>query len=177
MSGPKSDTATIEARKNRLMELLAEGKSQVEAAEIMRLEDYPASLRTVQEDIRKLRGHWRETNKESFAESVANQVEVHLRVIEELWTGIMPADTGNAIKGHLEAIAKLTGRNAPTKHITARVDAEKITQGFYAEFARRTIKKFKHQASWQRLWDWIEAQPSDYEEEDRLLLEAHDENV
>ena len=124
MSAPKSDTATIEARKNRLLELLTEGKSQTEAAEILRREDYPASLRTVQEDIRKLRVHWQETNKETFAESVANQVELHLRVIEELWTGIMPSETGNAIKGHLDSIARLTGRNAPEKSVRASVNVD-----------------------------------------------------
>ena len=133
------------------MELLAEGKSQVEAAEIMRLEDYPASLSSVQEDIRKLRGHWRETNKESFAESVANQVEVHLRVIEELWTGIMPADTGNAIKGHLEAIAKLTGRNHQRNTLRPAWMPRRSRRASMPSSHGAPIKKFKHQASWQRL--------------------------
>ena len=44
MSAPKSDTATIEARKFRLQELLAEGKTQREAAEILKGEEFPADV-------------------------------------------------------------------------------------------------------------------------------------
>jgi DNA-binding CsgD family transcriptional regulator len=56
MSAPKSDTATIEARKFRLQELLAEGKTQREAAEILKGEEFPADVRTLRRDVTSLRG-------------------------------------------------------------------------------------------------------------------------
>lgn len=79
MSAPKSDTATIEARKNRLLELLAEGKTQTEASDILRQENYPADLRTVQRDVRSLRGQWGEANMNQY-ELLREQ---QLREVEE----------------------------------------------------------------------------------------------
>jgi hypothetical protein len=178
MSAPKSDTATIAARQNRLLSLLAEGKTQGEAAEVLRDENYPADLRTVQRDVRSLRGQWGEQNMSQFEiwrdEHIAELQELREKLQDE---SIRPAERIALALKIIDQDSKLKGTAAPTKHITAHVDGEKITQGFYAEFARRTIRKFKHPESWQRLWDWIEAQPSDYEHEDRLLLEANNENV
>lgn len=174
----KSETSTITHRRFRLSELLAEGKSQSEAAEIMRNENLPATLRTVQRDVASLKGQWGEANMSQFEQ----WRDEHIEELRDLRTKledptIKPADKIALALAIIREDSRIKGTAAPSKSIHATVNADRITQGFYAEFARRTIRKFKHPESWQRLWDWIEAQPSDYEEEDRLLLEAHDENI
>ena len=94
MSAPKSDTATIEARKNRLLELLTEGKSQDEAAEILRLEGYPADDRTIRRDVTSLRGQWGEANINQYdllREQQLREVEedkAELRSLREKLSGL-----------------------------------------------------------------------------------------
>src|ERR1700692_2663156 len=48
----KSDTATIESRRSRLLELLAEGKNQAQAAEVLQREGFPADRITIWRDVR-----------------------------------------------------------------------------------------------------------------------------
>jgi hypothetical protein len=62
----KSDEATICARKHRLLELLIEGKTQAEAAEILRCEGFPAHPRTIQRDVMSLKGQWKIKNMSLF---------------------------------------------------------------------------------------------------------------
>jgi hypothetical protein len=52
MSAPKSDNATIESRRAILLELLAEGKNQVQAGEILQGEGYPADPTTIWRDVK-----------------------------------------------------------------------------------------------------------------------------
>jgi hypothetical protein len=138
MSAPKSDTATIEARKNRLLELLTKGKTQVEAAEILRVEGYPADGRTVQRDVRSLRGQWGEANLNQYEllrEQQLREVEedkAELRSLREKLTGFV--DPREVIEWALKIIdrrdairqteIKLTGTAAPSKSISANVNVE-----------------------------------------------------
>lgn len=138
MSAPKSDTATIEARKNRLLELLAEGKTQVDAAEILRVEGYPADSRTIQRDVRSLRGQWGEANVNQFEllrEQQLREVEedkAELRSLREKLTDFV--DPREVIEWALKIIdrrdairqteIKLTGTAAPSKSISANVSVE-----------------------------------------------------
>src|ERR1700727_4017397 len=75
MTTPKSDTATIEARRHRLLELLSEGRTEAQAAEILRKEGYPASVPTVWRDVRKLSINWRDLNQMEFEEFRGRQFE------------------------------------------------------------------------------------------------------
>lgn len=52
MSAPKSDNATIAARRARLLELLAEGSTQAQAVEVLRSEGFPADRITVWRDVK-----------------------------------------------------------------------------------------------------------------------------
>jgi hypothetical protein len=186
MSAPKSDAATIEARKNRLLELLTEGKTQTEAAEQLRLEGFPADLRTVQRDVALFKPQWVGQNKDAVqvyrqqqldeCEADRNELrELKARLVDNLIGPEETIELALKILDRRDKVARremdLVGTAAPSKHITARVDAENLVKGFYVEFARRTMK-LKHPESWQRLWDFIESMPDDYAEEDHLLLEA-----
>ena len=128
MSAPKSDTATIEARKNRLLELLSEGKTQVDAAEILRQENYPADLRTVQRDVRSLRGQWGEANMNQY-ESLR---EDQLTRITEKWAEIENDGSMTGAEKHLawsrwmKLEVDLTGTAAPTKSIHATVKGPQL---------------------------------------------------
>ncbi|HKV79755.1 MAG TPA: hypothetical protein VJP02_16515 [Candidatus Sulfotelmatobacter sp.] len=128
MSAPKSDTSTIEARKNRLLELLSEGKNQTDAAEILRQENYPADLRTVQRDVRSLRGQWGEANMNQY-EALREQ---QLTRITEKWTEIDNDDTMSGAEKHLawsrwmRLEVDLTGTAAPSKSIVGHVSGPKL---------------------------------------------------
>lgn len=138
MSAPKSDTSTIEARKNRLLELLSEGRSQASASEILRRENYPADLRTVQRDVRSLRGQWGEANinqYELLREQQLHEVEedkAELRALRDKLVDFV--DPREVIEWALKIIdrrdairqteIKLTGTAAPTKSIHASVNAD-----------------------------------------------------
>jgi hypothetical protein len=56
----KSNISTVCARRFRLLELLAEGKDQAEAAEQLRLEGFPAHVRTVRRDVMSFKDQWAE---------------------------------------------------------------------------------------------------------------------
>jgi len=126
MSAPKSDTSTIEARKNRLLELLSEGKSQVGAAEILRREGYPADDRTIQRDVRSLRGQWGEANMSQYELYRQDQ----LTRIQEKWDEIESDDTMTGAEKHLawsrwmKLEMDLRGTAAPSKSISANVNVE-----------------------------------------------------
>jgi hypothetical protein len=136
VSAPKSDTATIEARKNRLLELLTEGKSQVAAAEILRLEGYPADERTIRRDVTSLRGQWGEVNMNQFDALREQQlVEVEedkteLRKLREklemLVDPVEVIDLALKIIDRRDTVAqremKLTGTAAPSRSISANVN-------------------------------------------------------
>ena len=66
MSAPKSDTATVEARKHRLLELLTEGKTQKQAAKILPSEDFPANIRTVRRDVMSFKEQWAKLKVRQF---------------------------------------------------------------------------------------------------------------
>jgi len=134
----KSDTSTIEARKNRLLELLAEGKNQLGAAEILRVEGYPADERTIRRDVQSLRGQWGEANVNEFnalREQQLREVEedkADLRKLRERLESFV--DPRDVIEWALKIIdrrdairqteIKLTGTAAPTKSISANVNAD-----------------------------------------------------
>jgi hypothetical protein len=128
MSAPKSDTSTITARKERLCQLLSEGKSQTEAADILRQENYPADLRTVQRDVRSLRGQWGEANMTQY-ELLREQ---QLTRITEKWAEIDKDETMTGAEKHLawsrwmKLEMDLCGTAAPTKSIHATVKGPQL---------------------------------------------------
>jgi hypothetical protein len=131
MSAPKSDTATIAARQSRLVELLAEGKSQTEAAEILRSEGHPASDPTITRDVRELGPRWAAATIQDFAASASEQY---------IWLQGLKADLANPnIKADrrielalsiLDREMKLLGTAAPTKSIQAHVSSSESSPLF-----------------------------------------------
>ncbi len=126
MSAPKSDTATIEARRNRLLELYAEGKTQRVASEILKAEGYPADVRTVRRDVKNhLEKGWREQNMNQFEQ----WRDEHIAELEALRAKledptIAPSDKIALALAIIREDSKIKGTAAPSKSISANVNVE-----------------------------------------------------
>jgi hypothetical protein len=141
MAGPKSDKATIEARRCRLNELLAEGKTPADAAPILRAEGFPASHDAVEKDVEAMSVGWRERNAEAYGAIAAKQYaeqQADKRELDELRitlgaTNLSPEkkialslDILKQRESLRDQEMKLTGSAAPTRSVTAHVDAAQL---------------------------------------------------
>ena len=162
---PRHSKAKQASNQKKIVQGTVEGKTQSTIAAELGL-----ARETVNRNLAQLRKGFVSASRDEFAIYVKQQVELLTKAIEEVWAGKLPPEAANSIRGLMDSIARLTGSNAPTKSISAHVEIEnEITQGFYVEFARRTMK-LKHKSSWQKLWDFIDSMPDDYENETPLLL-------
>jgi DNA-binding CsgD family transcriptional regulator len=169
---PRHSKAKQAANQQKIVQRTLEGKTQATIAEELGL-----TRETVNRNLAELRKGFVSTSREEFAAYVKQQVELLTKAIEEVWAGKLPPEAANSIRGLMDSIARLTGSNAPTKSISAHLKVEdEVTQGFYIEFARRTMK-LRHDSSWQRLWDFIDSLPDDYEDGCLLLGGGPDEGV
>lgn len=165
---PRNSKVKQATNQQAIVQGTKEGKTQSTIAAELGL-----TRETVNRNLAKLREGLQLATKEQFSEYVQNQVALLTELASQLWEGQVPPEVGNSIRAVLDSIARLTGSNAPTKSIHANVQVgNEITQGFYVEFARRTMK-LKHPDSWQRLWDFIDGLPDDYAAEDAMLLEGN----
>jgi len=172
--GNRSSAALIEKRRTRLLELKQEGKTTIEAEEILTAEGFPADRVTLWRDLKGMMVKLEVNNSETYLQLKQEQNTI-LRCMEELLiTEQVDPEVAREWRAIRKDIGELWGLDAPSKSIHAHVnaDAEKLVQGFYVEFAKRTMK-LKHAASWQRLWDFIDSMPDDYAVEDGLLLEGN----
>jgi hypothetical protein len=125
MSAPKSDLATIQARRSRLLELLGEGKSQRECARQLRDEGYPADWRTIWRDCKALNLKWEVTIMEEFDQ----WRQEHILELEELRGSledptIKPDRKVELMLAIIREDSRIKGTAAPTKSITANVEVE-----------------------------------------------------
>jgi hypothetical protein len=127
MSGPKSDRAVIEARRFRLNELLAEGKTAAQAAEILRGEGFPAAHDTVERDVAKLAPAWADKNI-GDAGCWAGEQYIELQAMKGLCEDpkIRPDRKIELLLGILDREMRLLGTAAPTKSIQAHVSAGQL---------------------------------------------------
>lgn len=134
----KSDTATIEARRIRLLELLNEGKTQAEAADILKAEGHPgATVGNIRRtDIRDLAPAWGERNAQSFDEAV-DQVLSELSELKETLNnpGIKPDRKIELTLAILDRRVDILGLNAPKKAIVGHVTQNTAVQYRFLEHA------------------------------------------
>jgi DNA-binding CsgD family transcriptional regulator len=170
--GNKTSKAERAERQAKALELMKTGETQEAIADQLGI-----SRTTFWRDLQALEKQYGEGSAEAIAELKKKTLDAIAEQMDAVLAGTLPEGKANAWKGLVAEFSKIAFPRLSYRINENRNGNERLVQGFYAEFARRTIRKFKHQASWQRLWDWIEAQPSDYAEEDRMLLEGHDENI
>ena len=127
MAAPRSDAATIAARQSRLVELLSEGKSQTEAAEILRSEGHPASDPTVRRDVGRLGRQWTATIVQDFAASAEEEYRWLQELKMDLSDPKIKADRRIELAlAILDREMKLLGTAAPTKSIQAHVSSAQL---------------------------------------------------
>jgi hypothetical protein len=134
----KSDTATIEARRIRLLELLNEGKSQAQAADILKAEGYPgATVGNIRRtDIRDLAPAWGERNAQSY-DAAVDQVLSELSDLKETLNNpaIKPDRKIELTLAILDRRVDILGLNAPKKAIVGHVTQNTAVQYRFLEHA------------------------------------------
>jgi hypothetical protein len=122
----KSDRATIEARRNRLIELLSEGNDEAQAGEILKSEGFPASPDTVGRDVDELAPKWRAENASAYEQYRKNQ----FTRITAKWAEIENDASMSGAEKHaawarwMKLEMDLLGTAAPSKSITAHVKTD-----------------------------------------------------
>lgn len=115
--GNKNSKPKILARQTEELRLMNEGE---------KLKDIAASVGvskvTLWRDIQKMSLQFAEGNAGALAQLKKMQVGALLQLVEELHDGELSPDVGNSIRGFLDSVSKILGLDAPTKHLTARVD-------------------------------------------------------
>ncbi len=94
------------------------GKTQVEIAEQLEI-----SRSTFWRDVCRLTKDYSLDNREAFGQLRELQVGALMDMAKEVHEGDITPEAGNSIRGFLDSVSKLLGLNAPTKHVTAKVDA------------------------------------------------------
>jgi hypothetical protein len=136
MTAPRSDTATIEARRNRLLELLSEGKTEVQASSILRDEGYPASDLTVRRDVQTLAPAWREANLETYSAHAERQFNELVALKSALTDPAISKDRRIVLALQiLDREMDLLGTKAPSKSVTAHITNNTAVQYRFLEHA------------------------------------------
>jgi hypothetical protein len=165
----KSDIATIESRRNRLLELLAEGKSQVEAAEILESEGFPADKRTVQRDVKFMKADWQNSNLSELDRIRQGQLELLQKMREELEFALLRPDRKyDLLLGVLDREISLLGTKAPTKsfNVSASMDVDPEQLVGYRKFVSSTRSLTPGQL--EEVYGFIKSLPVQ-----RTQIEAH----
>lgn len=132
----KSDKATIEARRTRLIELLSEGFSEVQAADILRQEGYPGSDVTIRRDVRTLAPVWGAANAEAFDHYRHKQLAELESLRAELKNEkIKPDRRIDLALSILDREIRLLGTEAPSKAIVGHVRENTTIQNRFLEHA------------------------------------------
>ena len=133
---PKSNKATIEGRRVRVIELLKEGKTAPQAAEIVRAEGFPASDVTVRRDFRALAPAWRAGNEQAFDHYRQKQLAELEGLRAELKNDkIKPDRRIDLALSILDREIRLLGTEAPSKAIVGHVRENTTIQNRFLEHA------------------------------------------
>jgi hypothetical protein len=116
--GKRSTEAAIEGRRAKVVEGVAEGLRQSDL-----VEELGVSRSTIWRDLEALRTRYSDEADASFADYRKKQLEVLEMIEQAIVNGLILPDVANAWRNVRADISKLLGLDAPTKHLTARVDA------------------------------------------------------
>jgi hypothetical protein len=147
-------------RRKRVVELTKAGVKQADIARDLSIT--PVAVCLALKELRK-------TMTESTAQDFEVYRKAQLAILEQIESALLEnkvspevAREWRQIRGD---IATLLGLNAPHRTLSIKTEiGSDVAKGFYVRFAKATMK-LKHPESWQRLWDFIEAMPSDYAKE------------
>jgi hypothetical protein len=154
----KSDRSTVESRRNRLLELLSEGKSEAQAAEVLRAEGYPASHDTIGRDVDALVPKWRAENASAFEQYRENQ----FARITAKWAEIESDASMSGAEKHaawarwMRLEMDLLGTNAPSRSIQAHVSSSAQLDPLYLDVRSvlQSLEEADQQAGLELLRDF-----------------------
>ncbi|HLX83156.1 MAG TPA: hypothetical protein VKR59_04630 [Terriglobales bacterium] len=124
---PKSDNATIAARRARLLELLAEGRTQVQAVEILRSEGFPADRITIWRDVKSFDLETVNSESQDMEAYRSMQLDQLSELREQLKSPLIRSDKKISLAlGIIDREITLLGTEAPKKsfRVNASVDPE-----------------------------------------------------
>ena len=116
--GNKTSKATRAEREGRVIAKLGENKSQTTIAK-----EIGVSRSTVWRHLQKMTLLMSENNASQFAELRKTQVGALADMAAEVHRGKVAPDVANAWGGLMKQIASILGLNAPTRTISAKIDA------------------------------------------------------
>jgi len=149
-----------ERRKQKAIELLNAGSSQAQVARELGVTE--ASVCTA---LKKLRETMTVDTQATFEDYRKVQLAILESIEDSLLQNKVAPDVAREWRQIRSDIATLLGLNAPHRTLSIKTEiGSDQTKGFYVRFAKATMK-LRHPESWQRLWDFIEAMPSDYAKE------------
>jgi len=122
--GNRSSAALIEKRRTRLLELKQEGKTTIEAEEILTAEGFPADRVTLWRDLKGMMVKLEVNNSETYLQLKQEQDTILRRMEELLITEQVDPEVAREWRAIRKDIGALWGLDAPSKSISASVNAD-----------------------------------------------------
>jgi hypothetical protein len=131
MPGPKSDAATIEARRHRLTELLADGRSVSQCFDDLVEDGFPASRTTLWRDVVELRKDWKTANVKNYDALREKQMGILLKIEQALLEDLVEPDKAKVWLAIRKDVSSLLGLDAPSRSVHMNLDMpiEDMTTG------------------------------------------------
>ena len=126
MAGPKSDAATIEARRHRLTELLAEGRSVNQCFEDLVEDGFPASRTTLWRDVVELRKDWKTANIKNYDALREKQMGILLKIEQALLEDLVDPDKAKVWLAIRKDVSSLLGLDAPSRSVSVSLNMKNI---------------------------------------------------
>jgi hypothetical protein len=122
--GNRSSAALIEKRRTRLLELKQEGKTTIEAEQILTAEGFPADRVTLWRDLKGMMVKLEVNNSETYLELKQEQDVILRRMEELLITEQVEPEVAREWRAIRKDISELWGLDAPNKSLHAHIDTE-----------------------------------------------------
>jgi hypothetical protein len=126
MAGPKSDAATIEARRHRLTELLADGRSVSQCFEDLVEDGFPASRTTLWRDVVELRKDWKTANVKNYDALREKQMNILLKIEQALLEDLVEPDKAKVWLAIRKDVSSLLGLDAPSRSVSLSLDMKNV---------------------------------------------------
>lgn len=117
--GNKTSKAERAERQAKALELMKEGKTQGVIAELLGI-----SRMTFWRDLQAIEARYVEGSKEDVAAFKKSQYDALIRIESATAEGTIEPEVANALVRIRDSVARLLGLNAPTKSISATINAE-----------------------------------------------------
>jgi DNA-binding CsgD family transcriptional regulator len=152
--GDRNADAHIQGRRQKVMELMSEGKDQPDI-----VEELGISRMTLWRDLQSLEKKYGVENSEQLKAIKAKMFETLIKAAEAVWVGEIEPEVANAYRGILAEVSKLLGLNAPQKTISAHVDLNE-QQSRYARIMR-ACRGILAEERWNQIIAYLEQLPRD----------------